>query len=123
MLEIGLKKKKSVQCLYLVLVGETPDPSSHLHSKDEEKEEEELIKTREVCFNAQENLPDFKVLQPIGVAQLLPMIQKCKNELWADSTRPQTIHWNHFNLLSWRDKNFMLKLKPWVCQVSALTGQ
>lgn len=51
----------SVQCGYLVLVGETPDPSSHLHSEDEEKEEEELIKTREAGFTAQKNLPDVKL--------------------------------------------------------------
>lgn len=25
-------------------------------------------------------------------------LQKCKNSTWADSTRPQTTRWNHFNL-------------------------
>lgn len=29
-------------CLYPVFVGQTPGPSSHLHSKDEEQEDEEL---------------------------------------------------------------------------------
>lgn len=46
--------------LYLVLVGEPPDPSSHLHGKDEEKEEEELVKTGEARFNARKNLPDLQ---------------------------------------------------------------
>lgn len=51
----------SVQRRYRVLVGETPDPSSHLHSEDEEKEEEELTNTTEARarFNAQNHLPDF----------------------------------------------------------------
>lgn len=33
---------------YLVLVGETPDPNSHFHGKDEEQEEEELKKA--TCY-------------------------------------------------------------------------
>lgn len=49
----SFKKESKQKILYPVLVGETPDPSSHLHGEDEEQEEEELMK-KEVWFNTAE---------------------------------------------------------------------